>query len=95
MVARALVILALATGSWAAAPFPKPDPERRFPELKVPSKLGDPWRAAKEDWAGARRRTREDAVWADWLRRSARRWGVGWRAIATGWSGCPAGRTTG
>lgn len=69
MVARALVFLALATGSWAAAPFPKPDPERRFPELKVPSKLGDPWRAAKEDWAGARRRTREDPVWADWLRR--------------------------
>ena len=53
----------------SATPFPKPEPARRFPELKVYSALGDPWRAASEDWSGARRRVREDPVWADWLRR--------------------------
>ena len=69
MLARALFFFASAAVAGAAASFPKPDPERRFPELKVYSGLGDSWRSAKEDWEGARRRTREDPVWADWLRR--------------------------
>ncbi|MFM9081117.1 MAG: heparinase, partial [Opitutaceae bacterium] len=69
MFARLLFFCVLAAGAGAAASFPKPDPERRFPELKVFSSLGDPWRAAKEDWEGARRRTREDPGWADWQRR--------------------------
>lgn len=69
MLARALFFFASAAVAGAAASFPKPDPERRFPELKVYSGLGDSWRSAKEDWEGARRRTREDPVWVDWLRR--------------------------
>lgn len=69
MLARLLVFCALAAGAGAATSFPKLEPERRFPELKVYSGLGDPWRSAKEDWEGARRRTREDPVWTDWLRR--------------------------
>ena len=92
MYARVLVFCALSAALGAASPFPKPAPERRFPELKVFSPLGDPWRAAREDWDGARRRTREDPVWADWLRREREevtRWltrhrdRVGW---LPGWS---------
>ncbi|MFM8334319.1 MAG: hypothetical protein ACKODK_02045 [Opitutaceae bacterium] len=58
MLARLLVFCALAAWAGAATSFPKLEPERRFPELKVYSGLGDPWRSAKEDWEGARRRTR-------------------------------------
>ncbi|MBI5693227.1 MAG: heparinase II/III family protein [Verrucomicrobia bacterium] len=52
-----------------AASFPKPNPERQFAEMKVYSAQGDPWRAAREDWIGARRRVKEDSVWAEWLKR--------------------------
>lgn len=52
-----------------AASFPKPDPEKEFAELKIYSAEGDPWRAAREDWAGARRRVVEDPIWAGWLKR--------------------------
>jgi len=92
MYARVLVFCSFSAALGAASPFPKPEPERRFPELKVFSPLGDPWRAAREDWDGARRRTREDPVWADWLRREREevtRWltrhrdRVGW---LPGWS---------
>ena len=41
-----------------AASFPKPNPERQFAEMKVYSAQGDPWRAAREDWIGARRRVK-------------------------------------
>jgi hypothetical protein len=57
------------TGAVQAAPFPKPSPERQFAELKIYSREGDPWRAAVEDWAGARRRVAEDPIWAEWLKR--------------------------
>jgi len=53
----------------AATSFPKPDPERQFAELKVYDGQGRPWRAAIEDWVGARRRVAEDPVWAEWLKR--------------------------
>jgi hypothetical protein len=73
MIARRLVAVVVGIPAlWVAghaATFPKPNPERQFAELKVYSKLGDPWRAAREDWVGARRRVAEDPVWAQWLKR--------------------------
>ena len=54
--------------SWGAS-YPKPDAARQFAELKVYDAKGQPWRAAIEDWAGAKRRVAEDSIWAEWLRR--------------------------
>ncbi len=51
----------------SAASYPKPDAARHFAELKVYDASGRPWRAASEDWAGARRRVAEDPTWAAWL----------------------------
>ncbi|WP_414660965.1 alginate lyase family protein [Horticoccus sp. 23ND18S-11] len=62
-----LALLA-ATGGWAAT-FPKPEPERQFAELKVYDAAGRPWRAAVEDWAGARQRVAADPAWAQWLQK--------------------------
>ncbi len=52
-----------------AAGFPKTDPERTFAELKVYDAAGHPWRAAREDWDGARQRVANDPAWAAWLKR--------------------------
>jgi hypothetical protein len=53
----------------SAAPFPKPAPEKEFAELKITNAEGDPWRAAREDWIGARRRVTDDSIWAGWMKR--------------------------
>lgn len=50
-----------------AADFPKPDPEKQFAELKIYDAAGRPWRAAGEDWAGARTRVANEPSWAEWL----------------------------
>jgi oligo-alginate lyase len=50
----------------AAGSFPKPNPEKVFPELKMYDAAGHPWRAAKEDWEGACRRVASDSAWAAW-----------------------------
>lgn len=50
-----------------AATFPKPDPEHAFAELKLCDAAGHPWRAAREDWAGAKARVAHDSAWAAWL----------------------------
>jgi hypothetical protein len=68
MLGLALSGVVLATAV-AAATFPKPNPEREFAEMKIYSQQSDPWRAAVEDWAGARRRVAEDPIWAGWLKR--------------------------
>ena len=52
----------------AAEPFPKVDPVKTFAALKVYSPEGRPWRAATEDWAGAKRRVEQDPTWATWLK---------------------------
>jgi len=65
MLACASAFAAVAT----AATFPKPNPEKAFPELKVYDAEGRPWRAAREDWAGAKRRVATDPAWADWLKK--------------------------
>lgn len=55
-----------------AAPrtFPKPDPEKVFAEMKAyDPATGTPWRVAREDWEGARRRVAEDPAWADWMKK--------------------------
>ncbi len=60
-----------------AASFPKIDPERKFAELKVYDTHGRPWRAATEDWAGAKKRVVDDPSWAKWLaeeRQTVDRW---------------------
>ncbi len=65
-----LGLVAGVVGSAAmAASFPKPSPEKEFAELKIYSAEGDPWRTAREDWVGARRRVAEDPIWAGWLQR--------------------------
>jgi hypothetical protein len=53
----------------AAAVFPKTDPEHAFAEMKVYDAAGHPWRAAREDWAGARQRVNDDPAWKTWLDR--------------------------
>ena len=58
----------LATAA-AASPYPKPAPAAQFPEFKLPDRQGNAWRAAREDWEGARQRVREDPDWAEWVRR--------------------------
>lgn len=47
------------------APFPKPDPESAFQELKTDG----PWPVAPitEDWSAARTRIADDAAWQAWL----------------------------
>ena len=48
--------------------FPKPSPEKQFPELKIYDAQGRPWRSARENWEGARSRVAADAAWAGWLK---------------------------
>ncbi|HVU34967.1 MAG TPA: heparinase II/III family protein [Opitutaceae bacterium] len=67
---RSLVLVVcggLASAAFGA--FPKPHPERAFPELKVYDASGRPWRVAREDWAGARQHVASDPGWAAWLQR--------------------------
>ncbi len=75
---RAIVLLVGSLVLARAAPeFPKPSPERAFPELKIYDDSDRPWRTAREDWDGARRRAREDPAWAAWLtgeRRAVDQW---------------------
>ena len=47
--------------------FPKKDPIGTYPEMKVYDKDGKPWRVAREDWEGARRRVASDPAWSAWL----------------------------
>lgn len=49
-------------------PFPKPNPAKAFPELKIYDEAGRPWRVAREDWAGARQRVSSDPAWSEWLK---------------------------
>jgi hypothetical protein len=50
-----------------AASFPKPNPDRTFADLKVYDATSRPWRAAIEDWTGAKQRVANDPAWAGWL----------------------------
>jgi hypothetical protein len=64
--------LLFATAALAAAHgavFPKPDAAREFSSLKVYDAAGRPWRAAVEDWAGAKSRISHDRAWGDWLQK--------------------------
>jgi hypothetical protein len=54
--------------STAAEPTLQVSPAKAFAELKIFDAEGRPFRAAREDWDGARRRLAEDPAWADWLR---------------------------
>lgn len=49
------------------APFPKPNPQAAFPELKSPG----PWPAERlsEDWSAARTRIADSPLWQAWLDR--------------------------
>ena len=62
-----LLFASVSGTSLSAAPYPKQNPEKAFPELKIYDVRGRPYRAAKEDWEGARRRVAEDTKWAVWL----------------------------
>jgi hypothetical protein len=68
------LVLSQKKGGQKAAPqpvsgsFPKPNPEKVFPELKIYDAQGHPWRAAKEDWEGARRLVASDPAWAAWTK---------------------------
>lgn len=62
-----LCIPGLVTAATAVS-YPKPDPDKQFAELKVYDAQGRPWRAAAEDWAGAKQRVAQDPAWAAWLK---------------------------
>jgi hypothetical protein len=62
-----LGFLVAAISSASAASFPKPEPEKQFADIKVFDAQGRPWRAATEDWAGAKQRVVNDPVWTKWL----------------------------
>jgi oligo-alginate lyase len=64
-----LLLGVLTASGLLRAEFPKPEPEKAFPEFKIYDTAGRPWRTAQEDWAGARIRVVDDPTWADWLRR--------------------------
>ena len=66
----------LATSALAAS-FPKPNPEKAFAEQKIYDAAGHPWRAAQEDWAGAKQRVATDPAWGEWLKRE--------RAVVDAW----------
>lgn len=51
-----------------AEPYAKHEPEKVFAELKIFDAQGRPYRAAREDWDGARPRIVTDPAWAEWLR---------------------------
>ena len=57
----------LPVGQAVAEPYPKHEPEKAFPELKVYDAAGRPCRAAREDWDGARQRVSDHPAWAAWL----------------------------
>ena len=66
---RIAICLALgATLSAFGELFPKPEPAKQFAEMKIYDAAGRPWREAREDWAGARRRVADDPAWAEWLK---------------------------
>ncbi len=54
-------------------PFPKPDPEAAFSELKVWDEQGRFYRIPQEDWAGGRQLIAEDSAWADWLQKKRKK----------------------
>ncbi len=64
-----IVLAAVVALTAHAAPFPKPNPEKAFAESKIFDAAGHPWRAAQEDWAGARDRIARDPEWVKWLAR--------------------------
>lgn len=65
----ALGFLLLAPRALCAAAFVKNDPAAAFSELKLRDAANDnrSWRAAREDWEGARKRVADDPAWAKWL----------------------------
>jgi hypothetical protein len=87
---RPLLCFLLSTLSLSAE-YAKPSPEKAFPDYKIYDAAGRPWRTAREDWEGARRRVADDPEWAAWLRQERDRidrwmakprdrveWAAGW-----------------
>ena len=72
-----LIVVGLLGDTVASAPpYPKPEPEHTYPEFKI-YQDGHPFRAAQEDWFGARKRVAEDPIWGQWLkqeREEVERW---------------------
>ena len=61
----------------ASADFPKPAPEKAFPDYKIYNQNGQPWRVAREDWEGARVKVATEERWKKWLeneREQLERW---------------------
>lgn len=63
-----LIGLTLSCYSIHAADFPKPDAAKAFADLKIYDAQGRPYRAAMEDWVGAKKLVAEDPNWALWLK---------------------------
>lgn len=59
---------AIGPGCILAQPFPKADPAQAFKGMKIYDAKGRPYRAAVEDWEGARQRVKDDPAWAKWLK---------------------------
>ncbi|XHR30988.1 MAG: heparinase II/III family protein [Chthoniobacteraceae bacterium] len=54
-------------GNTDSLDFPKPNPEKVFADQKVFQPDGSPYRAAQEDWEGARRRIAQSPEWKKWI----------------------------
>lgn len=60
------VVLSTAATSFFGE-YAKPEPAKAFPDFKIYDTAGRPWRAAREDWDGAKRRVADDPAWRQWL----------------------------
>lgn len=61
------MILLVGASTVQGRSYPKHEPEKAFPEMKIYDAQGRPYREAIEDWDGARRRVTEDPEWSEWL----------------------------
>src|SRR3954469_23314016 len=62
-------LASLATLCSVRAEYLKPSPEKAFSDYKIYDVAGRPWRAAREDWDGAKQRVAHDPEWASWLKK--------------------------
>lgn len=62
-----LFLTTLLTAAPVTNTYPKPDLETVFPELKITTVDGLPYRQPVEDWMGARQRIKDGDAWKNWF----------------------------
>lgn len=69
---RSVRLAYLALAVFAAGPAlasPTSEIRKKFSELKIYDEKGNPWRAATEDWDGAKNRVANEPNWKQWLQK--------------------------